>query len=67
MSFKMIQRSAKSEINWGMEQVAKPFVESRKQQVGEFYHSIKHPLCHLPEGGTAPTGFVVCQDHNNYP
>lgn len=58
MSFEMIRRSAKFEIDWGDKLVAGPLLESRKEAIGEFYHSIKCPLYHLPEGGTVEQGIL---------
>jgi ribosomal protein S18 acetylase RimI-like enzyme len=56
MSFEMVRRSAKFAIDWADEFIAEPLVEPRKQQLGEFYHAIKCPLYHLPEGGTVEQG-----------
>ena len=58
MAFEMVRRSVKFEIDWGKELLAEPLVESRKQQIGEFYHSIRCPLYHLPEGGTVEQGIL---------
>jgi len=56
MAFQMIRHTAKFEIDWGEELVSEPLVESRKKQIGEFYHAIKCPLYHLSEGGTVEQG-----------
>ena len=56
MSFEMVRRSGKFEIDWGQDLVAAPLVESRKQELGEFYSAIRCPLYHLPDGGTVEQG-----------
>lgn len=56
MSFQMIRRSAKFDVDWGGEFIAGPLSESDKQDIGEFYHRIHAPLYHRPEGGTVEQG-----------
>ena len=56
MSFQMIRRSAKFDVDWGSQFVAESLSESAKQDVGEFYHRIQAPLYHRPEGGTVEQG-----------
>ena len=56
MSFQMIRRSAKFDVQWAENFVAEPLTESSKQDVGEFYHRIQAPLYHKPEGGTVEQG-----------
>lgn len=56
MSFQMIRRSAKFDVDWGEQFVAEPLSESATQDVGEFYHRIQAPLYRRPEGGTIEQG-----------
>ncbi len=56
MAFQMIRHTAKFGIDWGEELVSEPVAETHKKQIGEFYHAIKCPLYHLPEGGTVEQG-----------
>ena len=56
MSFQMIRRSAKFDVDWGEEFVAEPLSEPTKQDIGEFYNRIQAPLYHRPEGGTVEQG-----------
>ena len=56
MSFQMIRRSAKFDVDWGEQFAAESLSESAKQDVGEFYHRIQAALYHRPDGGTVEQG-----------
>jgi ribosomal protein S18 acetylase RimI-like enzyme len=56
MSFEMVRRSSKVQVDWGDDLVAESLAETKKQEVGEFYNAIKCPLYHLPDGGTVEQG-----------